>query len=358
MEKNRVLHVVGHLGKGGDTTAILSVNNYIKKNNEKYIFDYITHNGCDMNLVNKLKDEGSKIYILDGDVRKIGPFKYYKAIKKILKENRYDNIHFHTSFQSCIGLLAAKKCGVKNRICHSHTSSVQRKCNKIAKIILPFCKLAIKYTANKFIACSEEAAHNLFGKNYKVIYNGLDIEKMLDFDDNEFNEIKKSIGYDNNKIYIGHVGRVNDMKNQEYTIELSKILDKNRYEFIFLGIGELYDKLKKENLLKNNIHFMGKVDNVKYYMKLFDFLVVPSKYGEGLPVVLIEQQIVNNNCVCLVNSNISKEANLGRVKYIDIKKKEEWISNLASKNASLENHIEFEKFNINVTAKEWLNEYI
>ena len=44
--------------------------------------------------------------------------------------------------------------------------------------------------------------------------------------------------------------------------------------------------------------------------------------------------------------------------YIDIKKKEEWISNLASKNASLENHIEFEKFNINVTAKEWLNEYI
>ena len=100
----RILHVVGHLGNGGDTTAIMNIMKYINDNNLDYCFDFLTHEGYNINYVNELKKEGTKVYVIEDDARVLGPYKYYQKINKILKNTAYDAIHFHTSFQSFVGL--------------------------------------------------------------------------------------------------------------------------------------------------------------------------------------------------------------------------------------------------------------
>ena len=79
-----VLHVIGHIGRGGDTTVVLDV----MKNMDcsKFHFDFITHKGAKEEIVKELRDAGSKVYIMDGDVRELGLINYYKSFLKALKQ--------------------------------------------------------------------------------------------------------------------------------------------------------------------------------------------------------------------------------------------------------------------------------
>ena len=104
-----VLHVIGHIGRGGDTTVVLDVMKNM--DHSKVHFDFITHRGAKEETVQKLRDVGSKVYIMEGDVRELGMAKYYKSILEILKhtEVKYDAIHVHTGMQSGVALAVANK---------------------------------------------------------------------------------------------------------------------------------------------------------------------------------------------------------------------------------------------------------
>ena len=55
--------------------------------------------------------------------RKSHPFKYYKNLKKLIKENQYDLVHAHGNSNTLgIDLKAAKKAGCKVRVAHSHNT--------------------------------------------------------------------------------------------------------------------------------------------------------------------------------------------------------------------------------------------
>lgn len=352
--KKRVLHVIGYLGKGGDTTAVENVYGYILKCNLNYHFDYLTHNGCDLDFVKKVKKRGSKVFIFPGDVRKIGLINYYKRIKKVLKQGNYDIVHFHTSFQSFIGLIAAKRCGVGVRVCHSHTSAMQRKMNLLIKGPIVFIsKLFInKYSTHK-VACSKAAGDNLFFKSYSIIYNGLNIDKILELSNERvsfLDNLKKK-----NRIIVGQVGRLTDMKNPEFTLNIVEKINNLKYEFVFLGDGSMFNELKVKEKIFNNIHFLGSVENPYKYMKYFDFLLLPSKYGEGLPVVLIEEQIINSNCMCIASDCVTKEANIGNVLYENIQYLNKWIEILKSDKKC--NKVDYFSFDIKNTVKKWLTLY-
>ena len=360
--KIKVLHVIGQFGVGGDTTAILNVLEFVNKNKLNYQFDFLTHKGADLKRVKDIEKAGSKVYLLKGDVKRIGIIKYYFEIKKILKNNKYDVVHFHTSFQSCVGMLAAKRCKVKKIVCHSHTSSIQRKVNVVFKFFaVPFCKFLINILADEKIACSSLAKSNLYGKskNCKIIYNGLNITNLKKIDNKKIIEIKKKYDLDN-KIIVGQVGRIHDMKNPLFTLELAKNMLNTNYVFVIIGDGSqmpiVKEKIAEENI--NNVILTGIVNDVNNYMKIFDYLLLPSKYGEGLPVVLVEEQIINDKCLCLSADTVTREANLGNVEYLSINSISEWknmlIKNKKTKKINLDKQ---EIFDIDKTSIKWLNIY-
>lgn len=358
----KVLHVIGQFGVGGDTTAVLNVLKFVKENGMDYSFDFLTHTGARIEKVEEIRRNGSKVFLLKGDVKRIGILNYYREVKKILKNNKYDIIHFHTSFQSCVGMFAARRCGVRKIVCHSHTSSIQRKVNPIFKFLaVPVCRFFINMLSTQKIACSMEAKRNLFGEksDCNIIYNGIDIDNIRRTDDEKIKKIKEKYHLNNKKV-VGQVGRISEMKNPLFTLELAKRFENDDFIFMLLGEGSqmelVKDKIKNENI--NNVILTGNVDDVNNYMRIFDYLLLPSKYGEGLPVVLIEQQLVNNNCLCLSADNVTKEANLGNVIYLSIKNLNDWEETLKNikncKNISRNNE---KKFDIRETSISWLNTY-
>lgn len=177
-----VLHVIGHIGRGGDTTVAQDI--VTNMDNTKIHFDFVTHKGADKEKVKQFRKAGFRVFVMDGDVRELGMVKYYKSILEIMKNAgvKYDAIHVHTGMQSGVALAAAKKAGIPKRICHSHVTAIQRKASFLKKVIAtPIFRYLYMKNATHKIACSRDAGKFLYGdSDFTVIYNAVDIAPYLD----------------------------------------------------------------------------------------------------------------------------------------------------------------------------------
>lgn len=329
----RILHVIGRLGKGGDSIAVFNSIKHMNAN--EYKIDFLTHIGYDEMCAKRLEEQGHRVIVLDGDVRKLGPIKYYLNIKKAIKDNGdYDIIHMHTSAQSGVGLLAAKHIGIGKRICHSHVNNVQRKINMFQeKFYLPVLRKLIDISATHKVACGSDAGKYLFGKNnnFSILTNGINLKKFTYTDTNI--DLKQVLKLSEDEIILGHVGRFIDMKNQSFIIDILKNLSLEgiKYKCLFLGEGETIEEVKRKSNELGVIDkclFLGRKDNVYEYMQLMDILLLPSLKGEGFPTVLVEGQAANSFCIIsdLVTKDI--DLDLGLTKFCSIENLKEWVTEI------------------------------
>jgi glycosyltransferase involved in cell wall biosynthesis len=117
-----------------------------------------------------------------------------------------------------------------------------------------------------------------------LIYNGV-TTSQLDYDDKDNLSDKK-------EIIIGNAGRLTSQKGQKYLIELGLLLKEDHIPFkIYIaGTGELENELKKEvihNDLKEEIIFLGHVEDMPSFFKKIDYFVFTSLY-EGSANTLLE----------------------------------------------------------------------
>ena len=340
-----VLHVIGYLGRGGDTTVVMEVMKYMDKN--KYHFDFITHEGTtDMELVKKLRGMGCTVYILKGDVRKLGPVKYYKEIKNILKNSdvKYDAVHTHTSMQSGIALAAAKHSGIKIRVCHSHVTTIQRKASMVKKIIsIPVFKFLYNRYSTKKVACSKMAGDFLFGNidNYTLIYNAVDLQKFIAVTEDDVKNARRELGINRDDIVIGHIARMSEMKNQQFDIQLAKLTERDKnIKFVLVGDGKDFQKIKDEaQSVSDKVILTGQRNDVPVLMKGFDCVILPSLSGEGFPVTVMEAQAAG--CRCIISDTVTPEVEVGLnlVEIISLDNTEAWVN--AVRNITRNNNMDF-----------------
>jgi len=144
----------------------------------------------------------------------------------------------------------------------------------------------------KPIACSKTISDK-FKSNYGIrisfIQNGIDIEAFKNSNRSK-NELKKELGLPLNK-YIFIVSGSLIVRKDPYTIlKAFNQLENSNWFLIFIGDGELYDKLV-ENTRNKNIKFYGNVSNVIDYLKASDFYLSTS-ISEGLPNSVLEAMSV------------------------------------------------------------------
>lgn len=330
MTKIKVVQFVGSMNCGGTETMLMNLFRD---------FDHEQYNFIFMENVYEKSWYTDEILSLGGTVKKVSPFrlikirKYIKELIQFFKNEKIDVVHSHVFLHSGIVLYAAKKAGVKIRIAHSHSAMNANDNNRFKFLILQ--NLILK-NATKLVACSTEAGLCLFGKEFKkkgiVLPNPIQLDKIKNVEKSNIEKIKKKYSLTNDILVIGHVGRLVEVKNHKFLIELAKLLKDKKINFkmFFLGEGVMRERIEKqikELKLEDYVILTGNVSNVYDFMKIFDLLLLPSFY-EGLPVTLIEAQA--SNLQCLVSSNISRESDLGLglIKFLDIKKIEYWVNEI------------------------------
>lgn len=303
MKQMRVLHVFGSLNMGGAETLIMNIYRNIDR--EKVQFDFIVH-GKKMGVYEEeIKKLGGKVY----HMRKYKAYNhicYVHEWKTFFKNHKdYRIIHGHMRSTASIYLKIAKKYGLIT-ICHSHSTSNGK---GIKAIIKKKLQLSIKKSTDYFFSCSEESAKWLYGdevlnfKNNYIINNCIETNKFI-YNKNVREKIRKELKIEN-KYVIGQVGRLVDVKNHLFTLNVFKEYLKIGEEavLLFIGSGKLEqlinNKIKEYGLEKNVILLKDRKD-VNVLMQAMDVLIMPSKY-EGLPLTLVEAQAASLPCIISKN---------------------------------------------------------
>lgn len=152
----------------------------------------------------------------------------------------------------------------------------------------------MKCVANRYIACSEEAAKFLFGTtdNVTIINNAIDVKRFT-FNEEKRKEIRSFFRLED-EVVIGHVGRFAAVKNHSFLLDVFCAAYKNnkKTRLMLIGDGELYSDIvqKAEKLgLNEAVLFVGETNNVEAYLNAMDVFVLPSLF-EGLGLVGVEAQ--------------------------------------------------------------------
>lgn len=254
----------------------------------------------------EINDRGSTVFQLPP--RKKNPLKFYSSLFCFFNSHpEYVVVHVHLNTCSCIAPVLIAKLYGRKVIVHSH-SQWQGNSLRI-KILHSINKKFLPCFIDKMLACSDSAGRYMFGNHaYTVVNNGIDTIKYA-FNLDRRDKYRKTLDIEN-KLVIGHVGRLTYAKNHDFIIDVfNEIFKKNSNAYLILaGDGELELQLKKKVSdlnLDNAVLFLGASCAIPGLLQAMDIFLFPSIF-EGLGIVAIEAQAAGLQC--FVSKSIPKEA--------------------------------------------------
>ncbi|WP_227687328.1 glycosyltransferase [Psychrobacter fjordensis] len=328
MAIQRVLHIVGKMDRAGAETMLMNLYRHI--DHSQIQFDFIT-------FTDEVGDYDAEIKALGG---RIIPILASHSLTRMLKLKRffkqnpdYHIVHAHMLLNNAFHLLAAKSAGVQHRISHSHSTS-NGKTNIVKKIYEQWALITNRTLATKRISCGDHAANYLFGttKDVWLLPNAVDIQKMMTVANQSRHYIDQEFGakgFGDKGLKIIQVGRLNEVKNHQFSLEIAEQLKKRQIDFTLyiVGQGQLAARLKqqvKDKSLCSNVKFLGLRTDITELIASADYMIMPSLH-EGFPVVLVESQTVG--LTALVSDQVSPEVDLGLglVQFLPIHSAKEWV---------------------------------
>ena len=285
----KILQVITSLEMGGAETLV--VNLILRLQALGYTVDLCVFNGIDTSLMQKLKRESpnTTIYTLGRGV--YNPF-YILKLAKIMRG--YDIVHTHNSSPQLFVAIANLFTRRKLVSTEHNTSNRKRNWKWYAPIE------SWMYRQYGHIICISEIAEmklrdymggdwlnkesSIYNK-ISTINNGVDVKAISNaLPDAELLSLKK----DRKAILM--VAGFRNQKDQDTVVKALNILDKEKFEVWFAGIGDRMDDVKQLALslgVADNVRFLGLRTDIPNVLKAADFIVM-SSHWEGLSLSNVE----------------------------------------------------------------------
>ena len=203
------------------------------------------------------------------------------ALKAVIRQEKPDVIHAHDMRAS---LMAALTCGKIPVINHIHNNAFDARGLSVKS--LAYILAAIRAKHILWVSRSSYEGylfHKLFAKKSSVLYNIIDVAKVLEKCARDENT------YDYDAIYIG---RLTYQKDPQRLMRLCRRLADRKPDIriAIVGSGELEGETKalcKELALENNVFFLGFQSNPMKILHDAKALLLTSRW-EGTPMCALE----------------------------------------------------------------------
>ena len=285
----KILQVITSLEMGGAETLV--VNLIPRLQALGYTVDLCVFNGIDTPLMQKLKRErpNTTIYTLGRGV--YDPF-YILKLAKIMRG--YDIVHTHNSSPQLFVAIANLFTRRKLVSTEHNTSNRKRNWKWYAPIeswmyrqyghiicISEIAEMKLRDYMGGYWLNKESSIYN----KISTINNGVDVKTISDaLPDAELLSLKK----DRKALLM--VAGFRNQKDQDTVVKALNILDKEKFEVWFAGIGDRMDDVKQLALslgVANNVKFLGLRTDIPNVLKAADFIVM-SSHWEGLSLSNVE----------------------------------------------------------------------
>lgn len=301
----RILHVYPQMNNAGTERVIFNL--YENIDTSKIQFDFLTEASGELD--EKIRQMGGNVFY----IQECSGFDYYKKLIAFFNNHsEYHVVHTHTHARMWIVLKAAKKCGVKCRIAHSHNA--RNDLPRVAALVKGILSVPIELYANYFFACSKNAAKWLFPhrRDCRIVYNGISLEDYLYREENR-NKKRVELGIRKEEKVMIHVGRFARQKNHAFLLRILAEYHKIHcdWKMLLIGVGPLQDEVKRQAKaldIYDNLIFLNNRTDVLELLSAADVFVFPSLH-EGLGIVVIEAQA--SGLPCIVSDAVPEEADMG-----------------------------------------------
>jgi len=303
------------------------MNYYRRMDRNKIQFDFMVHRFEEGHYDREIIALGGRIYRMPSI--KPGNYKlYFHALNDFFAQHReYRVVHSHINENCSFVLRAAKLAGVPCRIAHSHLSDLG------LDFKLPFrlyARFHLKDNPTQYFACSKKAGQWLFGKKLtqrqqvNVLNNAVNVPDFK-FDADVREQVREEF-HAEDRLVIGHVGRLNKQKNHDFLIDIFSAVRRHNPKalLVLAGEGALRPEIEKKVAklgLTDHVRFLGVRSDIPRLLQGMDLFLFPSLF-EGLPVVLVEAQAAGLRCV--VSDAITSESDVtGRVQFVSLRESPE-----------------------------------
>jgi glycosyltransferase involved in cell wall biosynthesis len=299
-KKVKIFRIITKLNIGGSSIHSVLLTAHLDKDLYQSILIRGNQEKEGGTLDDLIHSKGVKPLVIPEMVREISPIKDLIAswkLYRLMKIEKPEIVHTHSSKAGTLGRLAAKIAGVP-LIIHTFHGHVFKGYfgNLKSKIFIIVERLLALITTKIITVCPAQRKEIL---NFKIansnkiifIYLGLELTPFLSCNHYK-GELRKELGIQDSSPVVGVVARLVRVKGIDYFLRAVKEVSKHkpRVKFLIVGDGEL--RFELENLVRKlgieeNVLFLGfRRDLVKIYADLD--LVVLSSLNEGLPVSIIE----------------------------------------------------------------------
>lgn len=307
MEKKKVLHVVEAFGGGIFSFLVDLVNG----TNEEFeiVIAYSKRNQTPDNFESYFNKK-VKFIEVKNFTRSISPINDFKAfieVKNIIKEEKPQIIHLHSSKAGFIGRFATS--GKKTKMLYNPHgfSFLMQNSSKIKRMLYWLIEKVGAMRKCTIVGCSEgeyEEALKLTS-NSICINNGVNVETLQ----KELNQLEeKNVDFNNLKICTS--GRIGFQKNPRLFNDIAQCFP--NIQFTWIGEGELRNELTASNI---NITGWKTREEVLKLVNENDVFILTSLW-EGLPISLLEAMYLGKCCIvtdCIGNSDVIKDNQNGFV---------------------------------------------
>ncbi|MDR1952834.1 MAG: glycosyltransferase family 4 protein [Elusimicrobiota bacterium] len=290
----KVCYIITKLELGGAQKLAL----YVLENIDKKSFDtfLITGKGGILDDEAALK---TKLFSLSDFVREISPLKDIKTlieIYSILKKEKPDIVHTHSSKAGILGRIAAKLAGVKMIVHTIHGYGFNETQNRFVKYLFIFIERFCSLFSDKLICVAKEDIKK--GLRYKIAKKNLFTVIRAGIDVKYYKNFKPSIDFRNlladgkNDSIVATIGPFKPQKNLKDFIKAAAIvLDEiKNVRFIIVGDGEQRKEIEgliKDLKIEKNISLLGWRKDIAGILYACDIFVMTSLW-EGLPCAIVE----------------------------------------------------------------------
>lgn len=327
----RILHSVSYMSRGGIETMLMNYYRHVDR--DKVQFDFLCNSYKKGDYEDEIISMGGRIFRTPG----FNPLKY-REYRKFMADlfashPEYKIVEAHNGPFGRHALKAAKDAGVPVRIYHAHGAGLPFNMKWPFKY---YCMKTLKHYMNRHFICSEKAGRFYLGQtimdngDYQFIPNAIDPE-IFKYNKSVRDGLRAEYNLED-KIVIGHIGRLSLPKNHKFLLKLFAEYSQNEPKavLVLVGDGELRKEIQKsitELRLTDKVILTGIVANPQIWYQAFDIMVMPSLW-EGLPVTGIEAQA--SDLPCIFSSEITKEVQLGeKVSFIGLNEQiSKWVDGI------------------------------
>ena len=299
-EKIKILHIITRMVKGGAQEDVLDLTVRVDSDRFESILVTGPSDGPEGSLIEKSLGCGAKIFYVPTLVREVSPLSDLKAflyLTRLIKVEKPDVVHTHTSKAGIIGRLAAKRAGVPVTIHSPHGHVFHGYYGKIVTSVFIALERWCARFADRLIMITENErtdhiALNIAPPNkFVIIHSGVDFTPLLN-ESVPRGTLRKQLGIDERAIVIGTVGRLVPIKGQIHLIEAMPTIVKQipSAKLVLVGSGPLDSDLKAAVArmgLSDSIVFAGYRTDVGTCLQDMDMFVLPS-LNEGMGRALVE----------------------------------------------------------------------